>query len=194
MKLKTDIQRYLVSFGERLALIPLIILFAFIFTIERATEANAQQIFIKQNYKFDGLVVLSGTLENIAFSKSNEEETSLVTTDVPHNLSYSNTISVEIESIRVPITPTPTKPPVIETSGDIWEKIALCESRGNWSINTGNGYFGGLQFSQGAWSSVGGTGVASDHTKEEQISRGQMLQAIRGWGVWGDCAKKLNLH
>lgn len=77
---------------------------------------------------------------------------------------------------------------------DIWDKIALCESNGNWSINTGNGYFGGLQFSQGAWDSMGGVGVPSDASREEQITRGKILQEKRGWGVWGICAQRLGLN
>ncbi len=71
--------------------------------------------------------------------------------------------------------------------GSVWDKIAKCESGGNWSINTGNGYYGGLQFSAATWHSVGGTGVASDHSREEQIKRAEMLQKRSGWGQWG-CA------
>jgi resuscitation-promoting factor RpfB len=71
--------------------------------------------------------------------------------------------------------------------GSVWDKIAKCESGGNWSINTGNGYYGGLQFSAATWHSVGGTGVASDHPREEQIKRAVILQKRSGWGQWG-CA------
>ena len=71
--------------------------------------------------------------------------------------------------------------------GSVWDKIAKCESGGNWSINTGNGYYGGLQFSAATWQSVGGTGVASDHSREEQIKRAEILQKRSGWGQWG-CA------
>lgn len=91
------------------------------------------------------------------------------------------------------ITPTPT-PVINPATDDIWIKIAECESRQNWSINTGNGYYGGLQFSEGAWASVGGTGKPSDFSREEQIMRGKMLQAKRGWGPWGACSKKLGLN
>ncbi len=109
---------------------------------------------------------------------------------------------VGIEEVIVPIstsfevdevTPTPT-PLVTTSSNDIWIQLAQCESKQNWSIDTGNGYYGGLQFSLGAWASVGGSGKPSDASKDEQIERGKMLQAKRGWGVWGLCAKKLNLN
>lgn len=90
------------------------------------------------------------------------------------------------------VTPTPT-PVIVLTSDDIWIKLAQCESKQNWSINSGNGYYGGLQFSLGAWASVGGQGNPSDASKEEQIMRGKMLQEKRGWGPWGSCSKKLGL-
>lgn len=91
------------------------------------------------------------------------------------------------------ITPTPT--PVVDPATDtIWLQIADCESHQNWGINTGNGYYGGLQFSQGAWDSVGGSGLPSEASKDEQIMRGKMLQQKRGWGPWGACSKKLGLR
>ncbi len=99
--------------------------------------------------------------------------------------------SMSYETIE--ITPTPT--PVIDAgSNDIWYKIADCESHKNWKSDTGNGYYGGLQFSQGAWTSVGGQGKPSDSSADEQISRGKLLQQRRGWGAWGACAKKLGLQ
>lgn len=80
------------------------------------------------------------------------------------------------------------------TSGDgSWDRIAQCESGGNWSINTGNGYYGGLQFSLGSWQSVGGTGLPSDASRETQILMGQRLQARSGWGSWPACSRRLGL-
>lgn len=90
------------------------------------------------------------------------------------------------------ITPTPT--PVFSPSDDaVWLKVAECESHQNWQDDTGNGYYGGLQFSLGAWASVGGTGKPSDASKNEQIDRGKTLQKVRGWGAWGGCSKMLGL-
>ena len=80
-------------------------------------------------------------------------------------------------------------------SGDdaaIWAAIAQCESGGNPSINTGNGYYGMYQFSLPTWQSVGGTGLPSDASAEEQTMRARMLQQRAGWGQWG-CAYKLGL-
>lgn len=91
-------------------------------------------------------------------------------------------------------TSTPTPDPKSPDNASVWESIAKCETNGNWSENTGNGYFGGLQFSQGAWNSVGGTGNPASASKDEQITRGKMLEKMRGWGVWGACASKLGLN
>ena len=78
------------------------------------------------------------------------------------------------------------------SSGSVWDKIAQCESGGNWQTNTGNGYYGGLQFSAPTWQSVGGTGVASDHTREEQIKRATILQQRSGWGQWSCAGARFN--
>lgn len=78
-------------------------------------------------------------------------------------------------------------------SGNVWDQLASCESGGNWSANTGNGYYGGLQFSLESWRSVGGSGYPHEHSREEQIARGKILQARQGWSAWGTCANKLGL-
>ena len=75
----------------------------------------------------------------------------------------------------------------------VWDKIAACESGGNWHINTGNGYYGGLQFSESSWKAVGGTGLPHQHSREEQIKRAKILQSQQGWGAWPSCAAKLGL-
>jgi LysM repeat protein len=79
-------------------------------------------------------------------------------------------------------------------NGGVWDRLAACESGGNWSINTGNGYYGGLQFTQATWNAVGGSGSPSQATKSEQIKRGKILQARSGWGQWPACSAKLGLR
>lgn len=74
-----------------------------------------------------------------------------------------------------------------------WSGVAECESSGNWSANTGNGYYGGIQFSASTWASVGGSGLPHQHSREEQIKRGQILQSRAGWGQWPHCAAQLGL-
>ncbi|MEU5424397.1 transglycosylase family protein [Streptomyces olivoreticuli] len=76
-----------------------------------------------------------------------------------------------------------------------WDKVAQCESGGNWSINTGNGYYGGLQFSQSSWNAAGGQSYAdrADHaSKSQQIAVAEKLLAMQGPGAWG-CAGAGNL-
>jgi hypothetical protein len=75
----------------------------------------------------------------------------------------------------------------------VWDDLAECESGGDWGSNTGNGYYGGLQFSAGTWASVGGTGLPHEHSRETQIHFGQVLQARSGWGQWPHCAAQLGL-
>lgn len=71
-----------------------------------------------------------------------------------------------------------------------WDKVADCESSGNWHINTGNGYYGGLQFSQSSWKAAGGTQYAPRAdlaSKSQQIATAERLLAMQGPGAWG-CA------
>jgi Transglycosylase-like domain len=75
-----------------------------------------------------------------------------------------------------------------------WDALADCESGGNWQANTGNGYYGGLQFSASTWSSVGGSGLPHEHSRETQIHFGQILQARSGWGQWPHCSAELGLN
>jgi len=76
----------------------------------------------------------------------------------------------------------------------VWDRLAQCESGGNWAINTGNGYYGGLQFSLGTWQAYGGTGLPSQHTREYQIMIATRLRnASGGYGAWPACAASLGL-
>ena len=77
--------------------------------------------------------------------------------------------------------------------GSVWDQLAACESGGNWAINTGNGYYGGLQFTIASWQAVGGTGMPNEASRDEQIARGQILQARGGWGNWPACTAKLGI-
>jgi resuscitation-promoting factor RpfB len=79
-------------------------------------------------------------------------------------------------------------------SGSVWDKLAKCESGGNWSINTGNGFYGGLQFSLGTWRAYGGNGLPSNASREQQIAIAKKLQAKQGWGAWPACSAKLGLR
>ncbi|MEU3625625.1 transglycosylase [Amycolatopsis coloradensis] len=71
-----------------------------------------------------------------------------------------------------------------------WDAIAQCESSGNWSTNTGNGYYGGLQFSQSTWRAYGGTGSAANASREQQIAVAERVLQGQGIGAWPHCGKK----
>ncbi|WJY67571.1 resuscitation-promoting factor Rpf1 domain-containing protein [Corynebacterium auris] len=78
-----------------------------------------------------------------------------------------------------------------------WDRLAQCESGGNWSINTGNGYHGGLQFSPSTWAAYGGTEFAPTAnlaTREQQIAVAERTLAGQGWGAWPACSAKLGLN
>ncbi|NMO01887.1 transglycosylase family protein [Gordonia sp. TBRC 11910] len=76
-------------------------------------------------------------------------------------------------------------------AGHNWDAVAQCESGGNWAINTGNGYYGGLQFTQGTWEANGGSGVASNASREEQIRVAENVLATQGAGAWPVCGSNL---
>ncbi|HEY5833810.1 transglycosylase family protein [Streptomyces sp.] len=79
---------------------------------------------------------------------------------------------------------------------DVWDQIALCESSGDWHINTGNGYYGGLQFWQPTWVQFGGLAYASRAdlaTPEEQIAVAEKVLLVQGWNAWPVCSRRLGL-
>ncbi|WP_375423386.1 ubiquitin-like domain-containing protein [uncultured Friedmanniella sp.] len=91
-----------------------------------------------------------------------------------------------------------TKAPKATTSGGasggVWDRIAACESGGNWSISTGNGFYGGLQFTMSTWHAYGGSGNPANASKSAQIAVAQKVQAAQGWGAWPACTSKLGLR
>lgn len=95
---------------------------------------------------------------------------------------------------RSSYTPRPAAKVVSNASGGVWDRLAACESGGNWSINTGNGYYGGLQFSLSSWRGVGGSGYPHQASKAEQIRRAEILRSSGGWGHWPACSAKLGLR
>jgi len=69
------------------------------------------------------------------------------------------------------------------------ERVAFCESRGDWRINTGNGFYGGLQFAVSSWRAVGGLGLPHEASKLEQMYRGVLLLRRQGPGAWPVCSR-----
>jgi len=86
--------------------------------------------------------------------------------------------------------------PPAEAAVGVWDRVAACESGGNWAINTGNGYFGGLQFSQTTWRGFGGlryAPAASRASKAGQIAIAQRVLTVQGSGAWPVCSRKAGL-
>lgn len=75
-----------------------------------------------------------------------------------------------------------------------WDKLAQCESGGNWSINTGNGYYGGLQFNQTTWRAFGGSGSPHGASRAEQIAVAERTLAAQGWNAWPVCSRKAGVR
>jgi resuscitation-promoting factor RpfB len=91
--------------------------------------------------------------------------------------------------VRVGTKPGTDVPPV--SDGNIWDAIAGCEAGGNWAINSGNGYYGGVQFDQGTWERNGGLRFAPRAdmaTREEQIAIAEVTRSRQGWGAWPVCS------
>ena len=94
--------------------------------------------------------------------------------------------------LRVGAKPGTEVPPI--SNGGTWDTLAQCEAGGNWSINTGNGFYGGVQFDQNTWERSGGlryAGRADLATREEQIAIAEVTRARQGWGAWPVCSGRL---
>ncbi len=90
--------------------------------------------------------------------------------------------------------PAPEPAPDYSGGGTVWDALAQCESGGNWAINTGNGYYGGLQFNLGTWQAYGGSGYPHQNSREAQIAVAERVRAATGgYGSWPGCAAKLGL-
>src|SRR4051812_13647057 len=92
-----------------------------------------------------------------------------------------------------PVAPTPGRPAPVP-SGHNWDAVAQCESGGNWSINTGNGFYGGLQFTSRTWLAFGGGAYASRAdlaAKSQQIAIAEKVLAVQGPGAWPICGRNL---
>jgi uncharacterized protein YabE (DUF348 family) len=94
--------------------------------------------------------------------------------------------------LRVGAKPGTEVPPV--SNGSAWDALSRCEAGGNWAINTGNGFFGGVQFDQNTWERNGGLRYAARAdlaTREEQIAIAEVTRARQGWGAWPVCSGRI---
>lgn len=152
--------------------------------------------------------------ETVEDPEATEGERTVVEPAVPGEREVTYTITrvngVETERVRgaetilreaepaVVSVGTKPKPSVPQSSqGSTWDAIAQCESGGNWSINTGNGFSGGLQFHPQTWTGHGGgqyAPTAAQATREQQIAIAEKVLASQGWGAWPACTAKLGLR
>lgn len=125
--------------------------------------------------------------------------------DVTYSITTVNGKIVEKKKLdeKVLVEPTPatvrvgTKPGAPYEPHGVWDALAQCEATGDWSINSGNGYYGGVQFNQSTWDRWGGQEYAPRAdlaTREEQIAIAKKTQAAQGWGAWPLCSSRLGLR
>ena len=125
--------------------------------------------------------------------------------NVVYKIRYRNGVEVKRSVVTAKVTDAPVAEIVevgtqeVVTSNyaggsSVWDSLAQCESGGNWAINTGNGYYGGLQFNLGTWQAYGGSGYPHQNSREAQIAVAERLRAATGgYGSWPGCAASLGL-
>ena len=150
----------------------------------------------------EGMEVVVSRRESAVEEETPEEES--VDEEAPSEVSV-DPVPAEQEPVQQPSVvnePSYTQPPAAEpapvvASGSVWDSLAQCEAGGNWAINTGNGYYGGLQFSAGTWNAYGGqqyAPTADQATREQQIAVAEKVQAAQGWGAWPACTASLGIR
>jgi hypothetical protein len=95
------------------------------------------------------------------------------------------------------LTPIAFAAPAHATSTHTWQRLAMCESSGRWHINTGNGYYGGLQISRSTWRAYGGGHFAklpSRASKRHQIKIAERIKRGQGWGAWPTCSRRIGVR
>lgn len=96
-----------------------------------------------------------------------------------------------VEEQAAPAPAPEPEPRTGEPADAEFDRLAQCESGGNWAINTGNGYYGGLQFAARTWKGLGGTGLPHEHPRETQIDIARKQWRQSGWRAWPSCSRKL---
>jgi resuscitation-promoting factor RpfB len=150
--------------------------------------------------------VLVGTKKTTAAGKAGQKSITYLYTYLDGKLSATKVVTSKIVTAPVdakvtvgtkpkPEEPTTdTEPPPATGNTSAWDRIAECESGGNWATNTGNGYYGGLQFSHQTWVAYGGDAYAENAhlaSKAEQIAIAEKVRAARGgYGDWPVCGQR----
>lgn len=109
----------------------------------------------------------------------------------PHTVIAGETLNRIIGGVpALPPALGPAPQPPVISSGVNWDAVAKCESGGNWAINTGNGFSGGLQFTLGTWHANGGSGVPQNASRDEQIRVANNVLHSQGIGAWPVCGHR----
>jgi uncharacterized protein YabE (DUF348 family) len=112
-------------------------------------------------------------------------------------LPVANVVILPARDARVRVGAKPgTEVPAV-TQGGTWDALSRCEAGGNWAINTGNGFYGGVQFDQNTWERNGGLRYAQRAdlaSREEQIAIAEVTRARQGWGAWPTCSGRLGVR
>ncbi len=115
--------------------------------------------------------------------------------DVTYKMHFRNGDVVKREIVKSDVVRQPVatvvKVGTKTVSTGVWDAIAACESGGNWQINSGNGYYGGLQFNLSTWQAYGGTGMPHQNSREQQIAVAERVRDARGgYGAWPHCGAR----
>ena len=136
--------------------------------------------------------------ERVTF-KIRQENGQEVARDITHREELQapkeRVIRVGTKAAAAPAAPAGAAAPSV-SNGSVWDQLVQCEATGNWAINTGNGFYGGLQFTQQTWEGFGGTQYAPRAdlaSREQQIAVAEKVQAAQGWGAWPACTSKMGL-
>ena len=103
----------------------------------------------------------------------------------------------ELQQWQSSQAPAAAAAPEAEPARGVWDRLAECEAGGNWAINTGNGYYGGLQFLGSTWQNYGGGEFAARAdlaTREQQIVVAERIRDDVGYGAWPACTRRLALR
>lgn len=105
-------------------------------------------------------------------------------------------IGIAAATITAPLVfPAPAKADPAREK--LWDRVAMCESGGNWNANTGNGYYGGLQFTRSTWNSFGGRAyarTANYATRSQQIDIAEKVLHVQGWDAWPACSVRAGVR
>ena len=156
-------------------------------TIASRNQSTAQRLYDANTSVSDPNLIFAGNELKVPAKDETLPTRPFPVAVVATTAPVAESVPAQESTASVPAAP-------VAAGGSVWDSLAACESGGNWSINTGNGFYGGLQFTQSSWNAVGGSGLPSNASRDEQIMRGQMLQARQGWGAWPACTAKLGLR